>query len=414
MQQRSNNNRSLLSAVALLAMTALLLLALSPTEAAPAADEAATAEWEVIAAGLANPRGLIFGPDGALYVAEGGSGGPGTCVPNPEGGDRCFGRTGAVTRVTFDDDYAPTGQSQVITGIGSLAAADGSVTAGPNGVAFHGDDLYIVTGFGGDPAALEAGGDLGADAADFSKILATGPGDSFSVWADLGAFEGSENPDEDLADTNPFDLIAHVQSRAADVDEFLAVDAGGNTLLGISETGQPNVIAVFDETMVEFPPGSGSMMPMDAVPTSVVVGPDGAYYLSQLTGFPFPIGGASIWRVEPGGEPEVHEAGFTNILDLAFDDEGNLYVLEMFVNGILSGDPTGAITRVAPDGERTLIASEGLIVPTDMTIGPDGMLYVVNISLSPEAGMVVRIPTDTSATAYFPVVIGSPEIGDTN
>ena len=49
-------------------------------------------------------------------------------------------------------------------------------------------------------------------------------------------------------------------------------------------------------------PGPGNMQ---AVPTSVEVGPDGHYYVSQLTGFPFPVGGANIFRVSPrGGTPQ--------------------------------------------------------------------------------------------------------------
>jgi glucose/arabinose dehydrogenase len=34
----------------------------------------------VVATGLDSPRGLSFGPDGALYVAEAGVGGTGTSV----------------------------------------------------------------------------------------------------------------------------------------------------------------------------------------------------------------------------------------------------------------------------------------------------------------------------------------------
>ena len=41
---------------------------------------------KVVAEGLDNPRGIGFGPDGALYVAESGSGGAGPCVEGPEGG----------------------------------------------------------------------------------------------------------------------------------------------------------------------------------------------------------------------------------------------------------------------------------------------------------------------------------------
>ena len=409
--RRSNNTRSFLAAVALVVMTAFLFLALAPTEAAPAAEEAATAEWEVVAMELANPRGLIFGPDGALYVAEGGAGGDGVCIPDPEGGNRCFGETGAITKVTFDADMNPTDQEQVITGIGSIAHEDrGSVTAGPTDVAFQGDDLYFTTGFGGDPADLLPAGPLGADGAHFAKIMAAGPGDSFSAWSDMGAFESAENPDEDLPDSNPFDLLAlPSEVRAPTADAFLAIDAGGNTLLAVSETGDLSVVAVWAETLVEFPPGTGSMMPMDPVPTSVAIGPDGAYYVTQLTGFPFPVGGASVWRVEPGGDPEKYAEGFTNILDLAFAADDSLYVLEMFTNSLLSNDPTGAIIRIDADGGRTLVAREGLVTPTAMTIGPDHALYVSNFSLVPEGGQIVRIPTKLSEAEHFAAFMSGAE-----
>src|SRR5688572_7826801 len=59
----------------------------------------------VIATGLNNPRGLNFGADGALYVAEAGSGGAGPCGPGPEG-DRCYGESGSVTRIDTRDNAA--------------------------------------------------------------------------------------------------------------------------------------------------------------------------------------------------------------------------------------------------------------------------------------------------------------------
>ena len=61
-----SSHRSLHAAAVLLAV-ALFLLVLAPTEAAPAGEETATA-WTTVATGLANPRHLTFGPDGALYV----------------------------------------------------------------------------------------------------------------------------------------------------------------------------------------------------------------------------------------------------------------------------------------------------------------------------------------------------------
>ena len=52
----------------------------------------------VVMSGLDNPRGLAFGPEGALYVAEAGRGGEGPCFFNSAGEFRCYGPTGAITR----------------------------------------------------------------------------------------------------------------------------------------------------------------------------------------------------------------------------------------------------------------------------------------------------------------------------
>jgi hypothetical protein len=76
---------------------------------------------------------------------------------------------------------------------------------------------------------------------------------------------------------------------------------------------------------------------MDAVPTTVAVGPDGALYVGELTGFPYPVGGARIYRVVPGevvlGEtPPIYADGFTNVIDIAFDHDGSLLVLELAKN----------------------------------------------------------------------------------
>src|ERR1044072_1597878 len=53
-----------------------------------------------VAVGLDNPRGLTFGPDGSLFVAEAGRGGAGPCITGPEGGTGWFGISGALTTLT--------------------------------------------------------------------------------------------------------------------------------------------------------------------------------------------------------------------------------------------------------------------------------------------------------------------------
>jgi hypothetical protein len=41
------------------------------------------------------------------------------------------------------------------------------------------------------------------------------------------------------------------------------------------------------------------------VPTSVVKGLDGAFYVGPVTGYPFQRSGAVVWRVEAGADPKV-------------------------------------------------------------------------------------------------------------
>ncbi len=75
----------------------------------------------------------------------------------------------------------------------------------------------------------------------------------------------------------------------------------------------------------------------------------------------------------------------------------------MFTNGQLSGDPAGKVTHVTTDGTRTVLASDGLITPTGLTVGPDGAVYVSNFGVSGSMGQVVRIATPESE-APQPVV----------
>lgn len=155
--------------------------------------------------------------------------------------------------------------------------------------------------------------------------------------------------------------------------------------------------------MVDAPPflqqPAGTKMPAQAVPTSVTLGPDGAYYVGELTGFPFVPGIARVWRVVPGQTPEVYASGFTNIDGLTFDANGNLLVLEIAKNGLMAvqaappGDPAGAgaLIRVLPDGTKVEVASLGLVMPGGVAVGPDGSIYITNFGILSGAGQLVRL-----------------------
>ncbi|MBK9233067.1 MAG: ScyD/ScyE family protein [Anaerolineae bacterium] len=200
---------------------------------------------------------------------------------------------------------------------------------------------------------------------NFGQLVAFHEDGGWQNFIDIAGYEGVANPDGGALDSNPYALFAYG-------DGFVVADAGGNDLLHAWMTGTISTMAVFPDVMVEFPPGSGSMIPMQAVPTSVSQGPDGAYYVGELTGFPSPVGGADVYRGTDSGF-DTYASGFTNILDTAFDPEGNLYVVEMAHEGLLSGSPFGALYRVAPDGSKTMITGD-LFLPTGLAYGPDGAL----------------------------------------
>ncbi|MEO6800571.1 MAG: hypothetical protein ABI178_11600, partial [Rhodanobacter sp.] len=87
----------------------------------------------------------------------------------------------------------------------------------------------------------------------------------------------------------------------------------------------------------------------------------------------------------------------TTVVGIAFDKWGRMYVLENTTGqGNLFPTPgTGDVVRIEPSGARKTIVS-GLVLPTAMTFGPDGALYVSNggFGLPPGMGQVLRFDLD--------------------
>lgn len=339
------------------------------------------ADWPVVASGLNNPRGLDFAPNGALYIAEAGTGGNGPTVTGPDGNLLHFGLSGSVTRVFKG------AQERIVTGLPSLAAANGTAAIGPSAISFGPvGHAFLSIGLGRPPALRST---LGPAAATMATVFQMTQNGRLQHVADLAVFETANDPDGNGPDTNPNGLLADAAGRV------YVADAGANALLQIEATGTVSVVAVFPNRIVDVPPflqpPLPPQIPMQAVPTNVVRGPDGAFYVSQLTGFPFPVGGARVYRVVPGSAPTVYAEGFTNIIDLEFDAQGNLYVLEIDRNGLLAPEVTGRLVRVNRDQSLDTIATDGLVMPGGLAIGPDGALYVSNFSTSPGVGRVIRI-----------------------
>lgn len=356
-------------------MRRLMCVALAAAAfAIPAAAQAAASE--PVMTGLDNPRGLAFGPEGGLYVAEAGKGGAGPCFPAPDGpGTRCYGATGAISRL-----WRGT-QSRIATGLPSVAFQPaGDTAAGPQHISFQGrGGLYVAIGCSCDrgTAAGAALGGLG-----LGYLMHVSASGHAKQLVDLAGYEASVNPDGAQIDSNPYGLLALPGHR-------LVTDAGGNSLLDVAANGSVSTVATFPKI-----PG-GPLGSRDGVPTDVVVGPDGAYYVSTLTGFPFTTGTASVYRVVPGQAPTPYATGLTQLTDLAFGPDGSLYTLqhaEAFPGVPFPFAGPGAVRKVPPGGgsSSTLVLG-GLTRATGLVVGGDGVLYVAVNGASSGNGAVWKI-----------------------
>jgi hypothetical protein len=351
--------------------TLFLLAAASVALLSGGGTAAADPSVSVVMSGLDNPRGLAFGPQGALYVAEAGRGdigeGDGPCFGSGPS-QVCYGATGAVSRLWQGE------QTRVATGLPSYANAAGRAQ-GPNDISMLGAGRADVTiGLETDPRLRDQLAKVDPEWAGFGRVVQVSASGRWRFVADLGPFEENENPDQRTIDIDPYGLLA---IPGADI----VADAGANDLVRVDANGDVSLVTVL--------PPVPQATDKNPVPTAVVRGPDGAYYVGQMAGAPFVDGSASIYRLVPGEEPQVYLSGFKAIIDLAFDPDGNLYVLQ-FATGQTGLAGPGELIQVAPDGTRTTVIA-GLDRPTSVAVGPDGALYVTNHGLSVGGGQVLRL-----------------------
>lgn len=235
---------------------------------------------------------------------------------------------------------ADAGRGIVNGDTGALVAALPGAT---DVAARSGGGLWAITGAGEDPEE------------DTGQGIWRISGASSTLVANLFDYEAKFNPHPTAVDSNPFDVADAGGGKA------VVADAGGNSVLLVDDTSSASanvasrvkLVATLPDELVSTanaksivgcpagPPdicGLPPMIPGQAVATSVVVGPDGAYYVGELKGFPAPTGESRVWRIEPGsrnvrcGESKkctVVLDGFTSIIDLAFGPDGRLNVAQI-------------------------------------------------------------------------------------
>ncbi|MCQ8186073.1 ScyD/ScyE family protein [Parvularcula maris] len=350
-------------------LAAALLAALGSTGTAHSAPYKVSG---VVLDGLANPRSIAVGPDGALWVVEAGSGGTGPSIVNDGGETVLFGNTGQVTRVLGGT------AAVVASDLPSLAQEGGFAATGANDLAFAPDGTpYVLFGFGADPSLRsvfsgESQGNL------FGQLVAL-EGGGLTAKVDLAAFELT-NPDGGGVNSNPYGI-------AAQGDGFVVTDAGGNTILDVASDGSVSVRAVLPSSANPLPFGPPAY---ESVPTGIAAGPSGSVIVGELTGFPFPPGEANIYAAAADGSLSVVVSGLTNIIDLALGEDGTIFALELDSDSLIGPEAVGSLYAIDDLGVKTLILS-GLVNPTSVAVTADGRILIAENGLSPADGRILEL-----------------------
>jgi hypothetical protein len=338
-----------------------------------------SANVSLYSTGLNNPRGLKFGPDGDLYVAEGGFGGAsgaistvGHCtqvVPpvGPYLGDPVAARISKIIPTAENTGFRTT----VLDNLPSSQTnpGSGSLISGVADVAFVGNTLYALLG--------GAGCSHGVVNVP-NGVIRLNPAGNRTLIADLSAFQMAHP----VAHPNPDDF-------EPDGTWYSMIEVGGDLFAVEPNHGELDKITTGGVVtrIIDISASQGHI-----VPTALTFH-NGNFYVGNLNTFPIVQGSSKLFKITPTGQISVIGNGFTTILGLAFDSAGRLYVLQNTTGNPFPTPGTGNIVRINAGGARTVIAS-GLSLPTAMTFGPDGALYVSNVGFGPPPnglGQILRI-----------------------
>ena len=329
------------------ALGALLARADAPTPGpATPGPEGAVAG---VAAGLTNPRGFAFAPDGALVVALAGRPGPNAGVVRIEGGCPVVVAGGLPAyRIVFGG----------ITGVADVAYLDGQLYALlSGGDTDRGDTpngLYRLDGRGG--AALVA-----------------------NISAFIREHPVAEPPRDYDTDGQPYAMLAMG-------DAVWVTEGNSNQVLRVGLDG--SVARVADLSRGH------------PIPTGIAPAPGGGAYVAFFTSAPYAEGSAKVVAVAPDGAVTDVWTGLTLVTALTVGPDGSLYALEMATGH--GDDPdaiapgTGRVVRMAGPGAAEPVVT-GLALPVAMDFGPDGALYVAGPTFGADDGQGTILRIDLSA-----------------
>jgi hypothetical protein len=335
--------------------------------------------FTIVAQHLEAPRGLRFGPDGNLYVAEAGLGGShstvGQCqqVPGPVGPYK-GGSSGRISRINVHNSTTTT----VATGFPSTQDAMGDLI-GLADVAFLNGTLYALVGGGGcshgNPASPSGIAKVDASTGKWSLI------------ADIGAWLKTHPAKFESADD--FEPDGTLYSLVAQYGALYTVEPNHGQLIEVTTKGRISQV-------IDISASEGHI-----VPTSFAIR-EAVFYVGNLNLFPIDPQWAQILtisrpnaddlvNVPPGLSPPAgfrvssSKAGFTTVVAVDFGPDGLLYALELSDGPGFPAPTFGKVVRVNHSGAIEEVVT-GLNVPTGMTFGPDERLYVSDFGAVPAPG----------------------------
>ena len=345
-------------------LTVLLALAIGVTSAQDGEMPVLEIDGgEIIATGLNLPQGVLVDPDGNIWVVDSGVGGEDEILFLTPGATEAAPSPLGDTARVLM--YTPEGEETVFATLPSVVI--GQEILGGARLALLDDTLYATSG-----QWLAANGEDRQEL--MSAIVTFGEDGAVSEVANTYDIEAEQNPDGFAIDSHPYGLVVGP-------DGWLWVaDAGANTVLRVNpETGEVELVATIDGMEGPFPNlARDNAMEVDPVPTGIAFDSDGNAYVSLLSGFPFLPGSTKVVRISADDmSVEDYATGLTMLTDLTMGPDGMMYAVQIAQFGPTGPVPdSGAIVRIQ-EGEASEVVVSGLSSPTGMSFDADGNAYVV-------------------------------------
>ncbi|MFM9105252.1 MAG: ScyD/ScyE family protein, partial [Chloroflexota bacterium] len=344
----------------------------SPASPEPAPTQAAagTASITRVASDLANPRAMAWGDDGALYVAQSGTGdsatstGPAAGVVRIEGS--CPVSHGEGLPSSFDPFRDVLGTQDVLVRNGEVLA------------------LVATTGALADMDPKRPNGVYKVEADGSTTLVA-----DLTTWLNANPVKsppGDRNPRGE-----PFRMVANnggiwfVDSNSGEVDQL----SDDGAIVRVADTSEQHMVV-----------------------TALAEAPNGGVYIGSLTPSPHTDGTAKVMVVSANGTVADFWTGLTTVTGIAVAPDGSLWALEMATgNDTPDGMRPNTGRLVRQSGPDTLdVVVEGLNFPIGLDIGPDGALYVAGPAYGGDDrdGWILRIDPEIAPGTAVPAGLMAP------